>query len=334
MFRICDPSNVQTLPKLIAVVATTIGHCAACVVITIPTPIGPNFRVEVQDHGSPVKDLGLRLSGSNLVIAKTDNNGIATFRNVRTGSYYLSPDHDAGFTPIKALEVTPTEPANLTLHLQWPTQAPIVVRNLKGTIRPSSYLPWERQPEYSLDLMEGFSGRLLKSTQINDQGEFSFEGVNPGLYFLNLRAPFLSPPAGNLIAVAVNKDGTTDHLDVDFGETSCGFSYTDRNQCVQPDLHITRLSGALTDPAGASIAGGTILLYDQGGHELERLMSDFTGHFTSPKSFAGKYELVVKAPGFTSLHRPVQLGPPDNAAQLSISVQLGVGGTCSRATAQ
>jgi len=95
--------------------------------------------------------------------------------------------------------------------------------------------PGNAQARLSLDLLEGISGKLVKSTQTSDAGEFRFEGVAPGIYLLNLKPSGLRAWSGEEItgamAVTVDQSAPEDHLDVDFGWTSCGFSYGDRSRC-------------------------------------------------------------------------------------------------------
>lgn len=183
-------------------------------------------------------------------------------------------------------------------------------------------------------MLEGSSGRRLKSLQTNDSGEFNFESAAPGLYFLSLKPSGLRGWSGEeitgLVAVAVNHDAPTDHLDVDLGWTSCGLWYADRSKCSQSDLQIEQLSGEVLDTSGAAIPDAKVLLFDSAETLVERLQSDSAGKFTSPYSLAGTYQLVVSRAGFTPLRRTLHAEPTDNPRRLAaLSVQLGVFGTCS-----
>jgi hypothetical protein len=176
----------------------------------------------------------------------------------------------------------------------------------------------------------------MKSVQTGNDGEFSFEGVASGLYFLNLKASGLrswsGEPITGLIAVAVDQDAPTDHLDLDFGWTSCGLWYVDRNRCPQPDLQLGELSDQVLDASGAAIPRATILLFDHAQKLVARLQSDNAGKFASLESLAGTYELVVSAPGFTPLHGTAHIElRGDSSLRSSLTVQLGLGGTCSSA---
>jgi len=316
----------------------TMARCGACTLVYPSVQVGPNFRVEVEDHGRPVKGLRVEIRGyessDNRVVSDTDKNGFALFRNVRPGSYHLSADHDAGIPDGADIEVKLGGPTNVTAHLKWPSIAPIAVRSLKGIMRGPDYLPGQSQPRLSLGLLEGSSGRLLKDVQTADNGEFSFEGVRSGLYFLSLKPSGLrawsGEPITGLIAVAVDPGAQTDHLDIDLGWTSCGLWYADRNKCPEPELKIGQLSGQVLDVTGAAISGATILLLDHAQKLVERLQSDSAGKFASLDSLAGTYELMVSAPGFTPFRRTAHAElRGDSARPSSLTVQLGLGGSCS-----
>lgn len=317
---------------MLAAIAT-IARCWACTLVYPSVDVGPNFQVEVQDEGRPVKDLRVEIrgyqGGHNQAVSDTDKNGLALFRGIRPGLYHLSADHDAGIPDGAEVEVKLGGPTNVTVHLRWPSIAPVGVRSLKGTMHGADYFPGQSQPIISLDLLEGRSGRLLKSAQTSDRGEFNFEGVAPGLYFLSLK------PSGDLIAVVVDPGAPTDHLDLDLGWTSCGLWYVDRNKCPQPDLKIWGLSGQILDVTGAAIPGATILLFDHAQTLVERLQSDSSGKFASAHFLAGDYELVVSSAGFTPFRRTVHTeSTGDSARRSSLTVQLGVGGSCSAGDVQ
>jgi hypothetical protein len=311
-------------------------RCGACSVVYPGVQVGTNFRVRVEDLGSPVRGLRVGISdyggsGNTRVVTNTDKNGFALFHGVRPGSYLLSADHDAGIPDGVDLEVKLDGPTNVTVSLRWPETAPILVHSLKGTIRGPDYLPGQPQPRLSLDLLEGSSGRRLKSLQTTDSGAFNFESAVPGLYFLSLKPSGLWGWSGEritgLVAVAVDRGAPTDDLDIDLAWTSCGLGYVDRSKCPQRDLQIGQLSGQVLDASGAAIRDAKILLFDSNETLVERLQSDSAGKFTSRRSLAGTYALVVSTAGFTPLRRTVHAEPTGDSTRLN--VQLGVSGSCS-----
>ena len=260
----------------------------------------------------------------------------ALFTNVPPGTYHLRADHDAGIPDGVDVKVTASGPTNVTVRLKWPSVAPIVVRSLQGTLRGPSYFNGQSQPSLSLDLTEAISGRLVKSIQTANNGEFNFEAAPSGLYFLTLKPSGLVAWSGEQItgqiAVAVDQSAPAHYLDIDLGWTSCGLWFLDQNHCAQQDLHIARLSGAILDVNGAAIRDATILLLDHAHKPIQQWHSDNAGKFASLNSLAGTYELVVSAPGFTPLRRNVDFQPTsDSALHSSLTVQLGLGGVCSSA---
>ena len=311
----------------------TIARCGACSLVYPSIQVGNNFQVEVKDHGRPVKGLRVEIRGQSRAFADTDKDGLAIFRNVRPGSYHLSADHDAGIPDGADVEVKLGGPADVTVQLKWPSVEPVLVRSLKGTLRGPDYLAGQSQARLSLALLEGNSGRLLKSAESDNSGEFSFEGVASGLYFLGRKPSGLrawpGEPLTGLIAVAVDQGAQMDNLDIDLGWTSCGLWYVDQNKCPRPDLQIRQLSGQVVDVTGAAIPGATILLFDRAKGLVDRLQSDSTGKFTSPHSLSGTYEFMVRAPGFTpfraTAHADLTGDPPRRS---SLTVQLGLGGGC------
>jgi len=313
-----------------AIIAITARGLACTVIYPPGVPVGPSFRVRVEVRGRPVQGLRVEISADRAV-ATTDKNGFALFSGVEPGSYHLNAGPDEELLGGADIEVKLNGPKHVTVPLTWPDPAPIFVRSLKGTIRGPDYLPGQSQ-RLSLDVLEGISGRTLKSLQTTENGQFNFEGAGPGLYFLNLKPSGLRDWAGyaitGRIAVAVDAGARTDHLDVDLGWSSCGLSYVDQGNCPHGDLKARQLSGA-ADP------GATIFLLDSSDTIVEQLKTDIAGKFASPHTFAGNYQLVVSLPGFTPLRRTLHIGPTGSRG---LNVHLGLpdspGGGCSTAEAQ
>src|SRR5580658_8353524 len=108
---------------------------------------------------------------------------------------------------------------------------------LRGRYGGLTILPRHSQPRFSLDLLEGTTGRRLKGAQTNDSGEFDFESAASGLYFLSLKPSGLRGWSGEqisgLIVVAVDRTAPSENLDIDLGWTSCGLQYTDQSKCLR-----------------------------------------------------------------------------------------------------
>ncbi len=336
--------SFSTSTKLALVTLAAVARCGACSIFYPGFQVGPSFRVRVEDHGRPVEGLRVEIgsnlgSSGNRVVRDTDKDGFAVFRGMGPGSYHLSADHDAGIPDGADIEVKPEGPTNVTVFLKWPSIAPVSVRSLKGAIRGPDYLPGRPQPRLSLDILEGNSGRRQKTLQTSDTGEFDFEGAASGMYFLDLKPSGLLGWSGEqitgLIAVVVDPNAGTDHLDLDLGWSSCGLSYTDTSNCRQSDLQIEHLSGQVLDPAGAVIPHAKITLHDAGGTLVEQLQSDSEGRFASPRPLEGLYELAVTSAGFTPYRRTVRAEPHSERTRPStLTVQLGLLGGCSVASSR
>jgi hypothetical protein len=293
--------------------------------------------VKVEDGGRPVSgiELGLYQGSEGKAVAKSDKDGFALFHSLQPGSYFLVTPADAGDPKDLIITVKPDGPDNITIPVRWPSTAPIRVRSLKGSIRGPDYRPGGAQQRLSIDLLEGMSGRKLKSFVTNENGEFEIDGAVPGLYFLRLTPPNRVDESGNdilgTIPVAVDSGAPTDQLDVDIG-TSCGLWYVDQGKCSRNELRIGEFSGQVADPSGAPVPGTRIVLYDQKGALVDRLQSDSAGNFVSPHQWAGSYWLTVNAPGFSPLSTAVNVEIPRGLERLSrLKVQLGVMGACSSA---
>jgi hypothetical protein len=100
--------------------------------------VGPNFRVDVEAHGRPVNGLRVEIRGyqstDNRAVSDTDKNGLALFRKVRRGSYRLNAHYDVGIPDGADVEVKLGGPTDVTVHMKWPSIAPIMVRSLKGGV--------------------------------------------------------------------------------------------------------------------------------------------------------------------------------------------------------
>ncbi len=256
------------------------------------------FDDDLQTHGE----------GKNRHVARQR----LTVKGIRPGLHLLNADHDARIADGVNLDVRLDGPTKVTVPLRWPSNVPILVRSLKGTIRGPDYLPGHSQPRLSLDLLEGTSGRRLKGAQTNDRGEFDFESAASGLYFLSLKPSGLRGWSGEsitgLIVVSVNRTAPSENLDIDLGWTSCGLQYTDQSKCLR-ESQTQVLSGRVVDSAGATISGAKVLVLGPAGDAVDQLQSDREGGFASSRPLAGTYELVVSMAGFAPSRATAHVGP-------------------------
>jgi carboxypeptidase family protein len=276
--------------------------------------------------GLRVETASDRGSGSHIVKV-TDKNGFALFRRVRPGSYHVRAEQNPALLYGAYIEVKLDGPTDVTVPLEWPGIVPVPVRSLKGTIRGPDYLPGESQQRLSIDLLDGGSGRILRTLETDDHGAFTFQGAVPGRYILSLK-PWIT----GRIWVAVDRNAPTDRLDLDIGWSSCGLYYSDTSTCTQPELQTEEVSGRVVDSGGAAISRAKILLLDPAGAVVQQLQCDEDGNFVSSGSVTGTYQLVVSSTGFTPYRRTVHVKPAsDPARRQQITVQLGALGRCSSA---
>jgi hypothetical protein len=340
-------------------------HCLACACMTV-TPadqvvhFGPSFRVRVDDNrGRPVRGLSLEVqSSAGKSKAVTDENGFVSFRDLSPGIYSLRAEQDLGSCLGKVLEVESDAPGGITVPVTWPTIAPVQVRSLKGILHIPNYVPGRAGPELPLRLLVGVSGQEVASVHTNGTGNFDFGAAAPGIYFLNLEPSALKDSTGNpisgRIAVSVEPDAESDHLDVELGWTDCGLTYMDLNRCPPTELHIGQLRGRVIGPAGAVIVNGgdalrhkfvhidpagpavpnaEILLVDPGGDLIERLSTDRLGEFALKQVPAGSYDLLVRAFGFATF-RARAFVSPDTSPIGRLDIQLGNMRSCGSVRVQ
>ncbi len=306
------------------------GPSLACTVVYHGVVVGSNFRVKVEDKGHPVKGLAVQLyrTGAGKIQAVTDKNGLALFRDVPPGAYHLNADHDAGIPDGAEIEVRAQHLSEITVPLRWPSATLVTVASLKGVLHLPDQIPGQPQALISLQLLEGVSGRKLRTANTDEKGAFEFPGVGSGLYFLRLSG--LTGLDG-VIPISVEPSVATASLDLDLGWTSCGLFYSDRSQCPQTDLHMDRLAGRVVDQTGAAIPGAEVLLSYVSGNLMQRVRNQNTGEFDSLRPADGTYQLIVRANGFTTLRRTLIVEPNGTS---SLEVRLGILGLCSDTKAQ
>lgn len=301
--------------------------CGACTVVYPTIQVGTEFRVKVANQGRPVQGLRLMASGKRVI---TDKDGVAVFRDMPAGSYFVNVDHPAGGGVYVYVEVRPGGPSGITVPVEWPEIAPVHTRSLKGTLHLPNSIPGQAEPRISIELLRGVSGRSLQIVQTNDSGEFNFGEVASGLYFLRLSV-------SGIIGVAIQPDAASDHIDLDLGWTSGGLMYTDRNKCSSTDLQIEQLCGRVVDPSGGAIEDSEIVLLDLAAtpNVIERMRTDRAGRFAAAEPLSGSYRLVINSPGFAPLYRAVRVTGSSNAVcRRPLNATLSLLGRCSVASVE
>ena len=90
------------------------------------------------------------------------------------------------------------------------------------------------------------------------------------------------------------------------------------------------ISGTVTDPQGAVIAGAGVIVANTGTGTSSGLSSNSSGYYEAPLLLPGSYSVTVETAGFkTYMRSGITLGLSD---QLQVNVQLEVGGTSESVT--
>lgn len=338
-------------------------HCLACACM-IPADqvvqVGGSFRVKVDDYrGRPVPGLSLDLeSSAGKRKAVTDEDGIVSFRGLSPGIYSLLAEQDAGSCLGKVLEVHSDAPSGIAVPVTWPTVAPVKVRSLEGTLHMPNYVPGRAGPELSLRLLKGVSGQEVASVHTNGTGDFGFGVVASGMYFLDLEPSALKDTRGDpitgRIAISVEPDAMSGHIELELGWTDCGLTYMDLTRCPASELQIGQFRGRVIGPAGAVIVNGgdalrhkplhidpagpaipnaEILLVGSDGDLIERLKTDRLGEFAAKQVPAGSYDLLVRSFGFATFRARAFVSPGTSPVG-RLDIQLGDMGGCSSARVQ
>lgn len=329
----CPPG----IAKLLAAIFVTIAEGSACTIIYPNFATGPSFQVRVDDRGRHVQDLRIRLSGENFTkIAKTSKAGVARFRNIPPGAYSIGPEFDVHGGMSATISVTAAGPVETTIPLRWPSSPPLSVQTLKGIFRWPSVRSDQDLRALRVEILDARTGRPTRSTQTTGAGAFNLGTPKPGLYFLQVTLADGTMEGGmpitGIVPVEVDQRAAHGELEVDLGWTSCGLWYVASHTCRREELIVTGLSGQVIDPSGASIPRAAVRLFNAERKIEEQLVSDEQGRFVSSKQLDGRYELVVKAPGFTSLRQKVQINKPGHSDRpMTLRIELGIAGSCSNA---
>jgi len=85
------------------------------------------------------------------------------------------------------------------------------------------------------------------------------------------------------------------------------------------------LSGTVTDPTGATVAGASVTIEKMDTHEMRRVESSSAGLYSAPNLTPGTYRLTVQLKGFSTVEHPgilIEVG-----AAVVIDVQMTLGAT-------
>jgi Carboxypeptidase regulatory-like domain len=95
--------------------------------------------------------------------------------------------------------------------------------------------------------------------------------------------------------------------------------YTDQRQCPQPDLHVKKLEGHVSDSNGGPVRGaGEIVLLDAAGSLAANVGIDRDGNFSFPGPLEGTFELRIERGGFNPAHTPLHIESTADGSSLEI----------------
>jgi hypothetical protein len=94
--------------------------------------------------------------------------------------------------------------------------------------------------------------------------------------------------------------------------TSCGLTYTEQFQCPQPELHVKKLEGHVSDSGGGPVRSGEIVLLDAAQSQAAHVTPDPNGNFSFPGPLAGTFELWIGRGGFNPVHTRFTSNPPQS----------------------
>lgn len=185
---------------------------------------GPNFRVVVEDRGSPVEGVTIELS-PGLFRAVTDNQGVAYFRKVPPGRYWIAPNPHTALQSRAELDVGTEMAGHPDVRIKWPAGEVRRARAMKGNIHVPDYIG-DRTWRFLLELREARTGRVLRTATIACSSAFDFPGVTAGLYFLRLYSTGFRYDGQT--AVEVHPGAPKPAFDIYTQWTSCGMFFGDR----------------------------------------------------------------------------------------------------------
>jgi len=156
----------------------------------------------------------------------TDSKGEAQFNLSKTGSFDLVADHPEGDLGDIVLNVT-GDATSAAVAVKWPARPVLETRLVKGLIEDGLYKSTGTPlKQAAVSLHELISYKEVAVTVTTETGSFQLSSIQPGLYFLRLKAKEdgLNAPDGD-IAIVVRPSAPRDSLSIAVHESDCGLSY-------------------------------------------------------------------------------------------------------------
>lgn len=238
--------------RIAASVSILVATAFACTFTPPVHEVSRSFSVYVKNDVGPVVGLKLKISRFKTdeydelsdeqrhhadpkdfeeVIAEstTDKTGTAHFSLDGTGRFTLSADTPAIQLDWVQLDVS-QQSGSAVVEFKWPSVAILRTAHLRGKLATGLFssrsVPLKNN---ALRLHTLVDYREVASSTTGYDGAFDFEGIAPGLYFLQI-LPASAKTDGDYkpednIAVYVAPDSPRDGLIISTANTSCGLSY-------------------------------------------------------------------------------------------------------------
>jgi hypothetical protein len=184
----------------------------------MPIKVQPTFSVHVYNDFGSVEGLKLKLvtlgDENPLAEAITDSKGIAVFHLSKFlwgSDLFLQPEHNVMGWQWPELYIE-TKATKSSVELSWPSQ---VLRSsaMRGTIQRQGF-PLIRA---NLSIRRLVSYEEIATAVTDENGAFQFDGINPGLYYLQV-------PQGD-IAVFIGSAEPNESLSIMTTYSDCGLDY-------------------------------------------------------------------------------------------------------------
>lgn len=155
--------------------------------------VGPSFSLKTSFHGGPVSGARITLTkdGKVAATATTNQAGVARFVSIPPGTYY--PESSDGLlfpSGSLAIEVKAKHASGEKVSLDWPASS-LKYRSLSGRFTTSEEINAPETPlaNTPVELRDVYTARLIESGSTNENGDYHFSTIDPGLYALRLVLP-------------------------------------------------------------------------------------------------------------------------------------------------
>ena len=227
--------------RTLAFVIATAALAGACSQVFPDWTRGSNFSVIVTSNKRPLKSMRVMLEPEDVerelqqVEALTDENGVAIFRSVQPGRYYLEATR-LGIEVGPGTVIVNTKGSSEIIQIEWPLRAEYQVLTVTGQfqhlfIEKKNVIDGLVHPRIeplataSLTLSRIYSEKMIGFTTTDLNGNFAFTTVDPGRYLLHVREDTSSQSAyqiDDFLVINVDPHASRSHLDLKLNWTSCG----------------------------------------------------------------------------------------------------------------